>query len=276
MFLRAYSPNPLLDGLVQAYLINHQQTNLHTPLLTCPFPAAPQQTLFFYPRDPVLRFHHNTRQINYQPNSFLVGPQVSRVDITPGHDHLVIAVFFQPGGLHRLLGMPMHELFDDLLDASLLWPSAMRCLNEQLREVTNYDQMQQLVESFLIRQFRQKRIEKQPIDTAFQHMVTANGPLSLAYLADQACLSPRQFERKCRERLGLSPKTFSRIVRFSKAFRLKEKQPHLPWLDVALGCGYYDFQHMLRDFNEFAGTTPTLLLEQETQTLLRPYTSAGL
>ena len=133
--------------------------------------------------------------------------------------------------------------------------------------------MQQLVEAFLIRQFQKKQSVMHPIEKAFQLLTDPTRLVSLDYLADQSCLSPRQFERKCYERLGLSPKMFRRLARFSKAFRLKEQRPDLDWLDVALQHNYYDLQHMRRDFKEFAGTTPTLLLEEETRSLLHPYSS---
>ena len=190
-----------------------------------------------------------------------------------GRDHLIVATFFEPGGLHRLLGIPMTEFVDFPLDVSLLWSTEIRRVNEQLWETTNYDHMQQIVEAFLLRQFQKNQVVMQPIDRAFQFLSEPTRLVSLDYLADQACLSPRQFERKCHERLGLSPKTFRRLARFSKAFRLKEQRPDLDWFDVALHYGYYDLQHMRRDFKEFADATPTLLLEEETSTLMRPYSS---
>ena len=167
----------------------------------------------------------------------------------------------------------MTEFFDFPLDVSLLWSAEIRRINEQLRETTDYDEMQQIVEAFLLRQFQKKHIVTRPVDKAFQFLSDPTRPVSLDYLADQACLSPRQFERKCYERLGLSPKMFRRLARFSKAFRLKEQRPDLDWLAVALQYNYYDLQHMRRDFKKFAGTTPTLLLEEETRSLLRPYSS---
>ncbi|MVM41038.1 helix-turn-helix domain-containing protein [Spirosoma sp. HMF3257] len=276
MFIRFYPPTPALRGFVQRYMVHHVQTDKSAPLLKFPFPPAAEQVLFFYPRDSLGRIHHRTGQVNQQPDSIIVGPQVSRVDITMGHNHLIVGVFFEPGALHRLLGIPMNELFDESLDSFLVWANDIRLVDEQLRETDNYDQMQHIVEAFLLRRLRQKQVEKHPIDTVFQYMLNPTRPVSLDYLANQACLSPRQFERKCHERLGFGPKTFSRVVRFSKAFRLKERQPELDWLDVALTCGYYDFRHMLRDFKEFAGSTPTLLLQQETSTLIRPYTRLTL
>ena len=49
-------------------------------------------------------------------------------------------------------------------------------------------------------------------------------------------------------------------MRFDQAFRLKERQPNLDWLAVAVQCGYYDYRHLVRDFKEFAGATPPQLL----------------
>jgi transcriptional regulator GlxA family with amidase domain len=57
---------------------------------------------------------------------------------------------------------------------------------------------------------------------------------------------------------------FARIACFDRAFRLKERQPGLDWLAVAVQCGYYDYRHLVRDFREFAGTTPPQLLAAET------------
>ena len=276
MFIRFYSPAPELRGIVRAYMINHVQLGADELLPTFPFPPAAEQTLFFYPRDLMIRFSHRTGKTESQPSSIIVGPQVSRVNITMGRNHLVIAVFFEPGGLHRLLGIPMNELFDYPLDTSLIWAIDIRDVEDRLQETDNYDQMHKIVEAFLWQRLAQKGLERHPIDAAFQQMLNPARPVSLDYLADQACLSPRQFERKCQERLGWGPKTFGRIIRFSKAFRLKEQRPDIDWLDVALQCGYYDFRHMLRDFNQFAGSTPTLLLREETQTQIRPYTSVRL
>lgn len=40
--------------------------------------------------------------------------------------------------------------------------------------------------------------------------------------------------------MGIAPKLYARIVRFDQAFRLKERQPELDWLVVAVQTGYYD------------------------------------
>jgi AraC-like DNA-binding protein len=273
MVNRFYPPAPRLRGIVKGYQIMHLILPAGAPLQSFPFPPHAVQNLSFYPRDPISRFHHRIGRSDKLPGCILVGPQISRVDITLGRDHLIVATFFEPAGLHRLLGLPMHELPDDSFDTSLLWGDEVRQVDEQLRETDNYDQMQQIVEAFLLRRLGQKPLEKHPIDAAFRLLVEPSRAVSLNYLADQACLSPRQFERKCYERIGLGPKILTRLVRFSKAVRLKERSPDFDWLDVALMCGYYDFQHLRRDFKTFAGSTLTLLLKEETRSKVSLYAS---
>ncbi|MEJ7663659.1 MAG: helix-turn-helix domain-containing protein [Hymenobacter sp.] len=82
-------------------------------------------------------------------------------------------------------------------------------------------------------------------------------------LAAAACLSVRQFERKSYERLGFSPKLYSRMIRFSHAYKYKECAPHTSWTEIAHRCGYFDQMHFIRDFKFFTGYAPGILTEEE-------------
>jgi transcriptional regulator GlxA family with amidase domain len=84
--------------------------------------------------------------------------------------------------------------------------------------------------------------------------------LSLEKMAGDACLSISQFERRFRQQMGISPKLFLRINRFYKAYQLKEQNPDKDWLSIALHTGYYDYQHLVKDFQQFSYSTPQSLL----------------
>jgi transcriptional regulator GlxA family with amidase domain len=66
-------------------------------------------------------------------------------------------------------------------------------------------------------------------------------------------LSPRELQRGFRRHVGISPKRLARILRFQEALRLSGL---VPWVEVALRCGYFDQAHLVRDFRELAGETP--------------------
>jgi AraC-like DNA-binding protein len=277
MFLQFYKPTPELSPHVQAMMVFRDQTLADTPILK-PFPPATEQSLYFYPGNPIRSHVIIQGQEAKIPFSTIVGPQTTRVNLSIQGDHLVLAVFFRPGGLQRLLGAPIPLIYGDehVLDSSLVWPREMRQIQNQLAEATYYSQMIGSIEAFLLGQYRRLNPVIHRFDGVFDRLLDVTQPVTIDSLADQSCLSPRQFERRFRQQIGMSPKLFGRISRFSQAFRLKDRHPQLSWLDVALHCQYYDFQHLVRDFREFADTTPTQLLQQEGLSSMKVYTGIRL
>lgn len=64
-------------------------------------------------------------------------------------------------------------------------------------------------------------------------------------------------DRQFKERTGVNPKLYERIIRFDKAFRVKNSQPRFDWLRIAVECGYHDYQHLSKAYKDFTGLTPT-------------------
>ena len=152
----------------------------------------------------------------------------------------------------------MHELYDEPFDATLFLGSEIASVNEQLQEANTAFEMKSVVESFLMGKLDHSALL--PCEHAMKAQL--QGHISIENAASLACLSLRQYERRTQEIMGYSPKVFSRLVRFSKAYRLKENQPGLSWTHIAHFCGYYDQMHLIKDFKEFAGALPGTLTKQ--------------
>lgn len=73
-------------------------------------------------------------------------------------------------------------------------------------------------------------------------------------LARRHGVSRRQLERDFHHWLGVSPRTYSRLVRFQRAARALSDG--VPVAHVAADQGYADQAHMTRAFREMAGVTP--------------------
>ena len=258
-------PHPALRPYVKHYLLLHvDMTKVPVHQRIKPVPPDAEQSLFFYTRSEVKVITNRTDESRVSAPSIFVGQQTSRINIQFGDDHLIIQVCFRPGFLYQFLGkLPISMFQDQELNAEDLTDAEMKDLNEQLREETNYRRMITRIEAYLLTKITRLPTDVRPIDRAIVALRTAEKNLSLDWLADQACLSSRQFERQFLERMGMSPKFYARIARFDRAFKRKAQQPLLDWLDVAYACGYYDFSHLMRDFRQFAEVTPSLLMAQE-------------
>ena len=80
--------------------------------------------------------------------------------------------------------------------------------------------------------------------------------LQVSELADIACLSSKQFGRIFNMYVGMMPKEYVRIVRFQKSMWLLQNRCQ-DYAEIAYGCGYSDQSHLIRDFRQFSGTTPS-------------------
>ncbi|RYY68286.1 MAG: AraC family transcriptional regulator [Chitinophagaceae bacterium] len=229
-----------------------------------PYPPTPFQSLLFYSNDPVQMGGIGEENFEDQPLTVLVGPQFSRVNVKVVRQLNAIRVDFLPGGLYRMLGIPMHELFDTGYDASDFFGAPMKDLQERLNNTTNLAAGKEMVEGFLLSYVNRLK-EILPIDHAMKMLLNSNGLMTMEKAAYYSCLSLKQFERKCQERIGMNPKMYARILRFSKAYRMHEMNPALSWLHIAHEAGYYDQMHMIRDFKIFAGVNPSVI-EQELRT----------
>ena len=79
--------------------------------------------------------------------------------------------------------------------------------------------------------------------------------------AVETCI--RLIERFFMQRLvdvGMSPKEYYRVVRFQRALYLLQNHPGMEFVDLAYSCGFYDPSHLVKDFKEFTGCSPTQYL----------------
>lgn len=78
-------------------------------------------------------------------------------------------------------------------------------------------------------------------------------------LAEAACLGRRQFERLFRQQVGMSPKEYSRVVRFQRSLSMMQGGCR-DYMGIAADCGYSDQSHFIRDFKAMSGHTPRSLV----------------
>lgn len=253
-----YKPQLELQDIVSSITLVHYQLDKTQPSPTNPLPPQPEHCLIFYPYDKIIRQDATTQSIEELPRSIIVGPKIHRVDLTMGYNSLAVIVSFKPGGLHRLLRIPMNEILNQSLDSSLVFGKEIDDIIDQVNLCTDTSSIIQTIEQFLWRKSKNIK-ESLPVDQVLTKMLQCRKSVHIDQLAKETCISIRQLERQFKERTGLPPKVFVRLVRFSKAWVMRENNPGLTWLQIAHACEYADQMHMIRDFKDFTGVTPGVL-----------------
>lgn len=235
-----------------------------SPAPVKPFPAHTDHSLVFYLSDRLTAHDPLTGQIQQFARIALNGVQTRRLDFYLPNKYRMLAVNFQQGFLTRFLGMPMPEFTDCRVDAEAVLDPGIGELYERMLNLTVLEELVPQLEGYLWRKICKMKLDWYPLDRV-AYLMTKPHSFSIEHLADMACLSLSQFERRFLLQAGIPPKPFTRINRFYQAYTLKEADPHLNWLGVALYTGYHDYQHLVKDFKTFAGQLPQALLTAQGQ-----------
>jgi len=233
----------------------------------------PEHCITFYTRDTQKFSYLNSTEIYAYPQCVINGIYTVPVYRYGGNDFLAIKVVLQPSTLYNLIKGSVDQLTNRFINAEEVWGSEVRSLCDSLAELDELAEMIKLIEVFLQRQFKKLDVYPHPIDKVAEYILDTKNDASIEWLANQSCLSIRQFIRKFEERVGISAKKFERVIRFDKAYRLKNNRPKYDWLFVAMECNYHDYQHMAKEFREFTNLTPPSLYQLEEKS---PERSFGL
>ena len=259
---KVYRQHPALQELVNNIVIQQVELDAGSPLPIFPMPPIQEQAIFFYPHDPVV-IRTETGELVHLPNSAVVARRIQKIDVEIGYRHLVVKIGLQPGALYRLSGIPLNEWGSDTeVNPSALWlDNQMGLVSEQLSEAARPEDMVAIVHQWLFSRLSKLKTEL-PIDKVLPAFLSSQTPENVSQIASLSCVSIRQLERLYQQRIGLTPKFYARLVRFTKAWIMREAIPAINWTSLAHSCGYFDQMHLIRDFKQFGGATPTEIQKQ--------------
>ncbi len=189
--------------------------------------------------------------------SFVVGSTL-RIFIvrSVGWRHIVGASLL-PAGVQPLLGVPARLIGESIAFLDDIIGSTAVEMEERIVSTTGDRALSRMGDALV--RLRVSR-EIHPVIAGAVHSVrTVGGQKRMDALANETNLSTRQLERAFLEHVGLSPKTYSRLVRFDRAVRGIGARGTLHWSQFALTHGYSDQAHLINEFKEFAGVTPAQL-----------------
>lgn len=246
-------PNAALKPFLKEFwFLDFAKGSNGTPLSFAP---SPEQCLYFYPKNPILSVLADGKIVK-TPNNIIFGQTVSCNTAIIPDNYCMFKIQFQAGGFFKMFGIPMTHFADSFEESITVLGSPMKELQEQIVNARDFQEMVQLAETYFFRELRKIKFQKRPIDWVLNQKNLHY--FSLDKLASDACLSSRQFERNFLERIGVSPKIYQRLMRFNHAMIIKKVLPEKKWIDITYDTGYFDQNHLLRDFKQFTGKNPTL------------------
>ncbi len=100
------------------------------------------------------------------------------------------------------------------------------------------------------------------IDKAIAIIRRAKGTVSLRAIRERVEISERYFRTRFKERVGISAKGYSRLLRANALIASADNSPNPRWAELSNRYGYFDQAHMINDLRHLTGRSPVHLIAE--------------
>lgn len=170
------------------------------------------------------------------------------------------AIKLKPAALTQLYGLNMELYLDKIVDLDTFPVTALAELKNWVLPFQGAAHFKNTLDEYFIQ--LAKTAGPNPIEQALELIFDSNGLSPVSKLITASGVSERQLERLFKKYIGLSPKYYSRIIRFNYIFELI-KSKKSTWTEIVYQSGYYDQSHFIRNFKAFTGEDPSSYFFEE-------------
>jgi len=165
----------------------------------------------------------------------------------------VVIVCLRSDAAGRIIGAPLREFANENIHLEgLFGPREVALCDEILARARTSEERIAGIQSFLLRHLRPSTDSLG--NRAALHL-RKNPTMQMHSLAAKLGCSTRHLSRAFNAAFGIGPKRFARLARFQNI--LAERRSGSSWAQVAYACGLNDQAHLVKEFQDIVGESPT-------------------
>lgn len=250
-----YQPHPALQPYIQTYLYSRVGGGTQRIELDL-FPVGHGVLAFILSEE---HFLHNPQLNKYYNVRFNFTGQLDKYVHLRASSATMIYIMFRPYGAYQLLGIPQYLLINECTCMSDILNDRINELCRKMEDhTTSPTDVLQLLENWLLQQLeKNKKLNTDRIAYACNEIISSNGSLPVKDLYGLVNMSKSSLEQHFRQQVGLSPKMFSRVIRFNQVNKFLRETATSDWQELVYRYGYFDQSHFIHEFRHFFGYSPS-------------------
>ncbi len=245
-------PSPIVSNMIKSFWLidDKDQSNQHIEKI---IPDGYPEIIFHY--GDIYKTNINGFWLPQQKN-LLAGQIRNYFFLENTGNRRVFGIKLQPWALTALFDVNMFHLTDTVIEI----PKKLLQVLEPVRKLSisslPFNQKVQKIDKWFEVYISQQNLANTQGQKAVEFIIDSKGKLDLKNIRNEVAISERSLERYFRKHIGLSPKYYSRIIRFSYIFQLIQGE-NIDWADIIFIAGFYDQSHFIKNFKEFTGEDPS-------------------
>lgn len=189
------------------------------------------------------------RSIDDEVSAFVCGSinEIRKIEVHPGE--IVYFVKFLPGIGHSLLNSTKEKMTNNvkkLSDCIRGFEQIEFAIRHELPPVKVVEIIGTVINNVL-----SKENHVYLIKFCTEKIIKNLGNISVSALAEESGFTERHISKMFDVYVGLSPKSFSQIIRLQNTMKVISGRCDQPLVDVAVAYGFFDHAHMNRTYNKF-------------------------
>lgn len=174
-----------------------------------------------------------------------------------------VYVVFKPFGATHFFSEPQYSFTDsftelaDMMPGSTIYQQLSNCNDHPLLVIA-------VLEEWLLHMMNEKKKAVSPKASAamprlaaiLKKMTVNKGRLTIEDICRDFQIPERTLEAQFNNHIGISPKSFSRMLRINHAHKQCILLQKNDWQEIIYECNYFDQAHFIKEFKTFFGYTP--------------------
>lgn len=175
----------------------------------------------------------------------------------------IAGISFREGGLYPLSGFSAAEFFGLTVEAAYL-PRYLQELSEKMDHSLPPGKYFAQIEEYLMEGVNAGLL---PSEEDYEILNSFGGTICTGVGIHSFCektgVGERRLERLFLKHVGVSPKQYIRLRRFQRSARRVMQSDYNSLAEVSCDNGYYDQNHFIKEFKEYAGVAPAVFRSEK-------------
>ena len=190
------------------------------------------------------------------------------VDLEYDAPHGNIGIEFSPLGTYRLFQIRQSEMKNKLFLLEDIMGKSARIIQEIIADTDLICRKIQLIQQYLLRLLSKSQPD-QILDYCIGQIENSRGLIPVRELERKTGYSSRWLHEKFTDKVGISPKNLSSIIRFNQVYGRWAKTPGAALSGEGVNEDIYDYfydrAHFIKDFKRFTGFSPMKFARSENE-----------